>query len=317
MASERALPGPAAVSVVIVNWNGEAVLPACLESVFRSTHPLAEVIVVDNGSADGSLALLSERFADRVTLIRNERNLGAPRARNQGIRRALTGGVDFVFTLDNDLTMAPDAIAVLVDVLRRNPGAAMAGALILDHARPDVILSAGHRINWTQNLVRSLGANQRFRGQFRGAWEVDYAGSGALLTRAEYLRRYGAFDERYLGYGYEDTDFGLQAVARGWKVLCCADARVWHRPHSGIGRYSYRKKYLEARNAVVFMKRHGNLFRWSKYLFYVLLGFGYAAVREGLRGNFAGVRGKMRGFIDGLRGREDLAYRLLDPSEPA
>ncbi|HEX7090771.1 MAG TPA: glycosyltransferase family 2 protein [Longimicrobiales bacterium] len=315
--SERREAGTPSVSVVVVNWNGKNVLPQCLDSILALEYPIKETIVVDNGSVDGSGALLRERYGERVTVIWNERNLGAPVARNQGMRHAVESGSDFVFTLDNDLTIAPDAIAPLVRLMQGDPKIAMAGALILHQDRPDVIFSAGHMVNWTQNLVRTLGANQRLQGQFREIWDVDYVGSGAMLTRRSYIEQHGYFDETLIGYGYEDTEYGYRAKQLGFRVVCCADARVWHRPHSGIGRYSYRKKYLEARNAVVFMKRHGNLFRWSKYLFYVLLGFGYAAVREGLRGNFAGVRGKMRGFIDGLRGREDLAYRLLDPSEPA
>lgn len=302
---------PPSVSVVVVNWNGESVLGDCLASIFALTYPITEVIVVDNGSVDRSIARVREVYGERVTVIENEKNLGAPMARNQGIRRAVASGVDFVFSLDNDLTVAPEAIGVLVEVLTRDPAVAMAGALILDRARPDVVLSAGHRINWTQNLVKCLGAGQTLRGQFRGSWEVDYAGSGALLTRGAYLREFGSFDESYLGYGYEDTDFGYRANLRGWKVLCCAEAKVWHRPHTGIGRYSYRKKYLEARNAVLFMRRHGNAYRWTKYLFYLFAGFAYAAVREGVRGNLAGVRGKLHGFVDGVLDRKERAYALL------
>jgi GT2 family glycosyltransferase len=188
----------------------------------------------------------------------------------------------------------------------------MAGALILDMERPDVISSAGGIVDWTQNMVRTLGANQALGGQFKDIWDVDYAGSGALFVRMDYLRKHGIFDEGFIGYGYEDTDFGMRAKTLGYRVVCSADAKVWHRPHSGIGRYTFKKKYLETRNAVLFIRRYGNAAGWCKYLFYVTLGLGYAFVFEGLKGNLPGVFGKMRGLIDGILKRDALAYELLN-----
>ena len=300
------------VSVVVVNWNGIDVLWECLESVLSLEYPISEVVVVDNGSTDGSELLPSRLIGERAVAIRNSKNLGAPVGRNQGMRRAVDSGSDYVFTLDNDLTVACDAVGELVKVLEADPSISMAGALILFRDRPDVIQSAGNLVNWTQNLVRTLGANQELSGQFVGCWDVDYVGSGAMLTRTGFIRKHGLFDETYLGYGYEDTEYGYRANRLGFRVVCVADAHVWHRPHTGVGRYTYRKKYLESRNAVLFMKRHGNAWRWTKYLTFLFLGFGYAAIREGARGNLGGVWGKMHGFFDGLRNYEKRAYRLMD-----
>lgn len=299
------------VAIVVVNWNGKDVLRECLESIFLLEHPIAEVIVVDNGSEDGSVEMMEREYAQRVTVIRNATNRGAPPARNQGMRHAVQASMDFVFCLDNDLTVAPDAIGLLIEVIARDPRIVMAGALIFHQDRPNVIFSAGHIINWTQNLVGTLGQNQEMRGQFRDIWDVDYVGSGAVLVRTDYIREHGVFDESYIGYGYEDTEYGYRAKCLGFRVVCCADARVWHRPHTGIGRYTFRKKYLETRNAVRFIKRYGTIANWCKYLFFVLAGFAYAFVREGPRGNLPGVIGKMRGFADGLRNYDGYAERLL------
>ena len=300
------------VSFVVLNWNGRAVLEKCLDSILAVDHPLREIVVSDNGSVDGSIEMMKARYAGRVTVIENGRNYGVPIGRNIGIRHALQSDVDFLFCLDNDLTIAPDAISKLIAVLRRDERIAMAGALIMDMAQPDVISSAGGLVNWTQNMVKTLGANQKLTGQFRDIWDVDYAGGGALFVRADYVRKHGAVDEGFIGYGYEDTDFGMRAKQLGYRVVCCADAKVWHRPHSGIGRYSFKKKYLETRNAIRFIKRYGDTRAWMKYLLYVNAGFVYAFFSEGLQGNLPGVIGKIRGFIDGLRNRDDLALRLLD-----
>lgn len=303
------------VSIVILNWNGKEVLVDCLESVFKLDYPVHEVIVVDNGSTDGSVEMMETDYADRVHVIALEKNLGAPGGRNYGMQRVVETGVDYAFCLDNDLTIAPDAISKLIKVMDRDPKIVMAGALILHQDRPDVIFSAGHIINWTQNLVGTLGAGEKLHGQFTDIWDVDYVGSGAVLVSAGYIHDHGVFDESYIGYGYEDTEYGYRAKNLGLRVVCCADARVWHRPHSGVGRYSYRKKYLETRNAIRFIKQYGTVTNWIKYLCYVIPGFGYAFVVEGARGHLPGVIGKIRGFIDGLRNRDDLALELLSKAQ--
>jgi GT2 family glycosyltransferase len=299
-----------AVSFVVVNWNGRKVLADCLHSIHNVDYPIQQVIVSDNGSTDGSIEMVRERYPD-VVLIENGKNYGAPIARNFGIRKALESGVDFIYCLDNDLIIDPKAIRKSLAVFDIDERIAMVGSLILDREHPGRILSAGGIVNWTQNLVSTLGMNEKDTGKFRGIWNVDYAGSGALMTRAEYIHKNGAFDEGFIGYGYEDTDFGIRANLLGYRVVCCAEARVWHRPHSGIGRYTFKKKYLEARNAIRFVRMYGNHRNKLKFMFFAIAGLFYATVREGARGNIMGVIGKAQGLYDGLRGREDLAKRLL------
>ncbi len=302
----------AKISMVIINWNGKQVLRDCLESVLKLRHPMHEIIVVDNGSTDGSVEMMEIEYRGKVKVIRNAKNLGAPVARNQGMQEAVKTEIDFIYCLDNDLTIDPDAIGALLSVLARDPKIAMAGSLIFLQNEPDVIFSAGHNLDWTQNLVHTLGSGQKQRGQFRDIWDVGYVGSGAVLIRTDFIRKHGVFDESYIGYGYEDTEYGYRANRLGYRVVCCADSKVWHRPHSNIGRYSFRKKYLETRNAIRFIKKYGTFWNWVKYLCYVIPGFGYAFIFEGVKGNLPGVIGKIRGFIDGLRNRDDLAIELLN-----
>jgi len=301
----------ATVSFVVLNWNGKSVLSECLESIRNIDYPIHQIIVSDNGSTDGSIEMVRECYPD-VVLLENGKNLGVSIARNIGIHKALESNIDFVYCLDNDLVIDPKAIRNSLASFESDGHIVMVGSLILDRDKPDVILSAGGVVDWTQNLVSTLGMNQKDTGKFRGIWHVDYAGGGAILIRADYIRKYGAVDEGYIGYGYEDTDFGMRAKTLGYWVVCCADARVWHRPHSGIGRYTFKKKYLETRNAVRFIRRYGNIGSWCKYLAYLLPGFAYALLREGTRGHVAGVLGKIRGFIDGLRDDDRLAYDLLE-----
>lgn len=298
------------VSVVVLNWNAKEILRECITSLKRSEYPLYEIIVVDNASADGSPQMIRE-FFEEVIVIENISNLGVPEGKNVGLRRALQKNVDYVYTLDNDLIIEPETIKALVLFMEKNPEVGCAGSIIYHYDKRDLIFSAGHYVNWTQNLVKTRGANQKDRGHLEEYAEVDYVGAGAMLTRKKVFDEIGLLDPHFIGYGYDDADFGLRVKSGGYKVVCCTRSKVWHRPFSGIGRYSFKKKYLESRNAIRFLRMYGNRWNWAKFLFYAIAGLLYASFREGLRGNLKGVIGKARGLYDGLRDREDFAYSLL------
>jgi GT2 family glycosyltransferase len=298
------------VSAVVLNWNGKNLLRQCLQSLQDQVYDLKEVIVVDNGSIDGSADMVKNEFPGAKLLCQQE-NLGAPKGRNVGIKESLKRVPAYIFTLDNDLYVDKSTISRLVKILDDNPDIGVVGAGIYYADRPDVIFSAGQWVNWTQNLVSTRGANQKDKGQFALLKDVDYVGTGAMLTRRSVFENVGLPDESYIGYGYEDTDFGIRVRKAGLRVVCYLPAKVWHRPHSGVGRYSFKKKYLESRNAIRFMRIYGTPSRWAKFTVYVTLGLVYAFFREGLRGNMGGVMGKARGLVDGIRDREELALELL------
>lgn len=302
------------VSVVVLNYNGEEVIGECLTSLRKSEYPLYEIVIVDNASHDASVAIITRDFPKAV-LIQNEMNLGAPEGRNRGLQRALESRPDYIYTLDNDLTIDPVAIRELVELLERDSSIGCAGSIIYYQEPRDLIFNAGNYVNWTQNLVASRAMNSRDQGQIEECGEVDYVGSGAMLVPYMVYKKVGIFDPGFIGYGYEDTDFGLRVKAAGYRVVCFSRSKVWHRPFTAIGKYSFKKKYLEARNAIRFLRIHGTPKAWLKFSFYAIGGLVYAAVREGLRGNFMGVVGKARGLYDGLRGREDLAWDLLNPKD--
>ena len=298
------------VSVVVLNWNAKDILKQCLESLHRSAHPLHKIIVVDNASIDGSPEMVITEFKE-VLLIRNDRNLGAPEGRNIGIKKAIEDEIDYVYTLDNDLIIEPETISYLVTLMDKDRTIGCAGSIIYYYDKKNLIFNAGHYVNWTHNLVKSRGLNQRDTGQLEEIAAVDYVGTGAMLTRRSIYEEVGLLDPIFIGYGYEDTDFGLRVNHTGKRVVCYTKSKVWHQPFTGVGKYSFKKKYLEARNAIIFMRKYGNSRNWTKFLFFAIAGLFYASIREGLRGNIMGVVGKAKGLYDGLIGKEDFAHRLL------
>src|SRR6266487_1538217 len=152
------------VSVVVLNWNAKDILRECVESLIRSEYPLCRIIVADNGSTDGSQQMIKSLFPE-ITLVENGENFGVPEGKNRGIIRAIEEEVDYIYTLDNDLIVEPQTIKELVSFLEKNPQVGCAGSIIYYYERPDMIFSAGHYIDWSQNLVCTRGANQKDSGQ--------------------------------------------------------------------------------------------------------------------------------------------------------
>jgi GT2 family glycosyltransferase len=123
------IPGAPLIAVIILNWNKAEETAACVEAVARQTHPLALTVVVDNGSAAGSLGPL-DSLAVPLELIRNPKNLGFTGGVNTGIARAMAAGADYIWLLNNDATPAADALALLVAAMQVDPRVGMASPVI-------------------------------------------------------------------------------------------------------------------------------------------------------------------------------------------
>ncbi len=296
------------ISSVTLNWNGVDTLYPCMESLKNQDMTLYEVIVVDNCSEDGSVEMIEKNFPD-VVIVRNEANFGAPRGRNRGLKRALEKPVDYIFTLDNDLYADRSCVRELVTQAENNSKIGIIGAFIYDAESPDHLISAGGMVYYTQNVSGQL--KKYSSGQT--LVDVDYCGTGHMLTKREVFHQIGLLDETFIGYGFEDTDFGFRARRAGFRICTCPVAKVWHKPHSNIGRYSFSKKYLESRNAVIFMKRYAKFCNWIKFLFFAILGLPYAFVTQGIFGRkMSGVWGKAKGLFDGFLNRKKTALKILN-----
>jgi GT2 family glycosyltransferase len=253
------------VSVITVNFNAGAHLLECVRSVLAAGA--AEVIVVDNGSTDGSMAALRAGLgADpRVRLLDNRANLGFARANNQALPFA-TG--DYFLFLNPDCVVPPTALARMREVMEQHPGTGMAGCLLVN---PDGTEQAGCRRELptlSTAFTRALGLSglsPRGRGRFRdyvlrdeplpdGPAEVEAISGAFMFVRRTALREVGPLDEAYFLH-CEDLDWCMRFRQRGSPVLFVPDVRVvhdkgrcsratpvrvlWHM-HRGMVRY-YRK----------------------------------------------------------------------------
>lgn len=230
------------VSVVVVNWNGAAYLADCLDSLYCQSYPCKELVVVDNGSTDGSCEWLRSNAGANFRLVELGSNFGFAGGVNAGIR--VSRG-EYVALLNNDASADRDWLHSLIACMAQ-PAVGMVASKILFYDMRGTIDKAGH-LFYPDGLNRGRGAGEPDRGQFDQDAEVLFPDGCAALYRRTMLDDIGLFDEQFFAYG-DDADLGLRARWRGWQCLYTSGAVAYHRHSSSLGKYSPAKAFLVERN---------------------------------------------------------------------
>lgn len=275
----------AKTTVVIPNYNGIAYLEDCLVFLKRSQNTEFETIVVDNGSTDGSLELVKEKFP-RVTVIAFPENTGFCRAVNEGIRAART---PYVILLNNDTVVEKDFVANLEKVMEENPEYFSFSSKMLCMKEPEVIDDAGDfycALGWA--FARGKGKEA---SRYTVKDKVFAACGGASIYRREVFGKIGYFDEQHFAY-LEDIDIGYRARLYGYLNGYCPGAIVYHAGSGSSGsRYNEFKVRLSSRNSVYLIGKNMPLLQillnlpfllagfLIKTLFFIKKGFGYTYVK--------------------------------------
>lgn len=249
---EATAPENDRASVVIPNWNGRDLLEKYLPSVVDALagHPGNEIIVVDNASSDGSAEFLQAHFPD-VRLIRSKTNLGFGGGANLGIREAKN---DIVILLNSDMRVEPDFLAPLLAPFHDPLVFAVACQIFFSDPqkrREETGLTQGW---WADGRIR---VSHRIDDQVTGAFPCFYAGGGSSAFDRRKFLELGGFDELLKPFYYEDTDLGLLAWKRGWKVLYQPASIVYHEHRGTIGR-KFSPDYIQS-----ILKKNALLFVWK------------------------------------------------------
>jgi len=285
------VPGHTLISVIVVNWNRRELLRACLESLARQQAPAFEVIVVDNGSADGSAEMAEREFGTHV--IRNQENRGFCAANNQGIAAAKG---EFIALLNNDAEAYPGWLAALACAFEGRPEVGMAASKILVWEDPRRIDKAGHLI-WPDGQNRGRGTGSLDEGQFDRPEEALWPDGCAAMYRRSMLDEIGGFDEDFFAYG-DDAELGMRARLAGWRCLYVPDAVVRHHRGATLGLDSARRLALIERNRVLLAFK---LFPWRLlwlngpyYMARILAGLRASREGAGDVARFTGLAGKWK-----------------------
>ncbi|MBX9570777.1 MAG: glycosyltransferase family 2 protein [Candidatus Obscuribacterales bacterium] len=210
------------VSVVIPNWNGKKFLKGCLDSLIQSSYGQIEIVIIDNGSHDGSVEFLEENYP-QVKLIKFAQNTGFSVAVNAGITNS-TG--EFVALLNNDTTVDPLWITNMVAAMREHPEIGSTGCKMLAYDNHKLLDGAGDGYR-RGGLPGRIGHREIDLGQFDQERYILGPCGGAALYRRSMLDDIGLFDSDYFAY-LEDVDIGLRAQSAGYKCLYVPSAIMYH-----------------------------------------------------------------------------------------
>ena len=308
------------ISVIVVNWNRRELLRSCLRSLNSQNGVPHEIILVDNGSADGSVEM-AEAETPNIRIIRNTTNQGFCRANNQGIELARA---PHIALLNNDAEADSDWLRALLSVVERRPDVGMVASKILVWEDPRRIDKTGHLI-WPDGQNRGRGTGEVDRGQYDREEEVLWPDGCAALYRKAMLDEIGGFDEDLFAYG-DDAELGLRARIAGWKCIYTPAAVVRHHRGATLGVRSSRRLELIERNRLLLAVKHfpGSLL-WLNLPYFaarILAGALAGLCGRGEAGKFSGPGDKvrlagalLRGLASGLRlaPRTWRKRRQLDP----
>lgn len=229
MSLKRTVTGT--VSIIVLNWNGKQYLETCLSSLVRQTYKNIEIIFVDNGSSDGSIDFVRNKFPG-VVISGHTTNLGFAQGVNSGIR--ISKG-EFIATINNDAEADENWINNLVRVIESDPGIGCCGSRMMRYYDRNTIDSAGIVI-YQDGYAYDRGREEKDTGQYDKMEEIFGPCAGAALYRREMLDEIGLFDKEYFAY-FEDVDLSFRMHLFGWKCIFVPDAIVYHM-HSATAKSS-------------------------------------------------------------------------------
>lgn len=245
------------VCIALVNWNLKDVTLECLESIKRLRYPNYQIVVIDNGSRDGSPEAIAQKYPDVEQIVHAE-NLGSTAGFNAGFLHALSTNADYAFLINNDTTLDPDSLSILVKA-SEDAQVGIASPLIFYEAAPDKIWSAGAM---QSGLTLDLIGNQGRGKVFRQTTQRDFLTGCAMLVKREVLERVGVMDRDFFLY-YEDMDFCFRVKKLGYKLILVPQAKMWHKVSlSGGGSGSLMETYWLARNVILFYRKHAQWWQW-------------------------------------------------------
>jgi GT2 family glycosyltransferase len=245
------------VVIVVVTWNGLRDTLDCLVTLRRLDYTNYQVVLVDNGSLDGTLETVRRCFPE-IEVIANAANTGYVHANNQGITRALERGADWILLLNNDVIMEPGALAEMVRVGEKTPAAGIVGPAMQRTLRPDLIdLGGDLDFRWGRVLLRQYTPALNDHD----ALPIGYVWGCTLMARRAVFEQIGGLEPVYVAY-FEDAELCLQAARLGYRTVTALRARVVHQVgRSGEKRFAWQT-YLRMRNHALFFIRQSRPRHW-------------------------------------------------------
>ncbi len=282
------------IYIIILNYNGGEDTLECMESVSRidKGNNTVKILLVDNGSNDGSVAKIRDKYSDAI-IIENKENLGFTGGNNEGIRYALKSGADYIMLLNNDTTVDR---GLLVNMMKGFDSKLVGGVVPKIYFSKgseyhkgryekkdlgNVIWYSGGIMDWENLIGKNRGVDEVDLGQYDTEDFTELATGCCFLLSAKAINKVGAFDDKYFLY-YEDADLSQRLKKSKFKIKYMPNAFLWHKNAKSSGgtgsdlqdyyitrnRMSFGMKYAPLRTKIALIKESISLLRsgrnWQK-----------------------------------------------------
>ena len=253
------------VFIIILNWNRLGDTLECIKSVRLLNYQNYKIILVDNGSIEGSIDVIREKYDD-IVLIKNRENLGYAEGNNVGIRYALSKDADYIWLLNNDTAVDQNALVSLVDVGEKLSECGILGSKIYYFDQPEMIWFAGATINWRKAVSYHIGQNQKDEAKYNSIGEMERVTGCSMLVKRDVCERIGLMDEKLFLY-VEELDWCVRAKKAGYKVLYIPDSKVYHKISLSTGvNYGVIFNYFNTRNFLYVIRKNMSFPKREYYL---------------------------------------------------
>jgi len=256
---------PPKVFVLILSYNGRRWLEECLPSVLQMDYPNFEVVVIDNGSSDGTGEYLQSEFPD-VQNVRIFPNVGYSRGFDAGLVYAAARGAEYFLIMNNDTVIDRGALTALIETATAMDHAGFITGKVYFHARPDVFQCVGKEedpVRWNGNY---MGFGEIDTGQYEEITERVWVDDVYVLVSRKMYDEIGGYDTQYF-FQCEEWDWQIRAKKKGWHIYYTPAAKIWHRVSATIGGAGGPiSEYFLQRNWVVVIARHGGGKRFIRYV---------------------------------------------------
>lgn len=290
------------VTIILLNLNGYEDTHDCLRSLTNVRYTNFDVIVVDNGSTDGSGVRIEREFP-HVRVIHNHENRGFAGGNNIAIESALQQRAAYVLLLNNDTFVDPAFLSHLVECGESDPEIGILGPKIFYASEPTRIWHAGGYVKYAAGMCGSRGLDEMDHGQFNDIEDTPFEAGCALLIKSRVLQDIGPLDSRLFVY-WEDADFCMRAQKAGYRCVFVPGALIWHKITRTCGSGSAFTIYLFARNRLVWIKRHVPFPYKPWALARALARMTASALKRSLKGQYsaAPLWAAIRDFLLGVYG---------------
>ncbi len=251
------------IAVILLNWNGKRDTLECLDSLQKVGYSHFQVIIVDNGSKDNSVAIFREKYP-RIPILETGQNLGFAGGNNAGIEWALRHGADWILLLNNDTVVAPDFLDAFLAAAKEKPKAGILGAKILRYDNPQMIDHLGGAWNFERGEFSSFHSGEADHPYFQ-MQSVDYVCGAGFLMRRAVVEAIGYLEPQFFLF-WEESDFCFRAKKAGFEVWTAPSAKIWHKVSSSFIGGKPHMHYFWWRSRLLWMER--NLSRAERRILY-------------------------------------------------